>query len=186
MTNQQIPLNLHQNEAKLYQDQTIDKDDLQTHMIQGDRSLVYLNERVLEKTNLLIGISNKEGAILRGNSGEDYFCLGGPKQGTLRVTMDLRKQKNIKYHVTKDDQYYKLTENSNDDSFFVLLLDNPSFLQLSIYDGKINQRISHIFVTAPEFMKRLRIVGYSIINQRFEGFMEEYYKASDNGVLTHE
>lgn len=164
--------NVHENEIKLFDNKRIDRDDIQCHMIEKEKSMMYINDCVLAKGHLFIGLVEGDNKVIMTHQSNSYWSQGVDEDDFLRVTFDCRK-KDIKFHVVQKDRYLKL---KNDDDFnnvfMVVMVECAEFLQLTIYDGSLEQKISHMFVTAANLRDKLRVIAFSMMNNRFPSFYE--------------
>ncbi|MDR6720885.1 hypothetical protein [Paenibacillus sp. 2003] len=164
---------IHENEIKLLDNKNVDRDDIQCYMIQGEKSVMYINECNLDKGNLFIGFIEGDKKIVMARHSNRYLSQGIDEDNSfLRVTFDCRKT-DIKFHVVQNDRYLKL-KNSDDSNnvFMIVMVECAEFLQLSLYDGSLEQKVSHIFVTAANIKDKLRVLTFSMLNNRFPSFYD--------------
>lgn len=156
------------------------KEDIQLLMSDGSQSCAVVDNTMLDLYNLTIAFINKDESVCVGTYNKHSFSFPLNQEAPLtRVWLDCRDAKDIRCHFISDGKYYKLSKNPEikNDNLLIVLLETPDFVQFSIYDGLlINNRVSHIFLTASHTKEKIKTIAYSLLNRSFSGLSEYFHQ----------
>lgn len=171
--------NLDQSEQKLlHLKKTKKEEDIQLFGVNKTEALVTFDATVIENATLLIGYRSNANKVCMGRYGDKVYSFPAQVNDNadfIRVWIDSRKNENVKFHVNFNGAYSKFVDGNDSDALLITFIENPDFVQLSLYDGSlfINQ-VSHIFTSVPAIKNRIRTIAYSMLNNEFPGLCGKF------------
>jgi len=177
MTTKALMEHFSEREQKLANQLFIKKKDIQLLISNGAESCAILDDTLLDQYNLIIGFISKDGAVCNGTYANQHFSVPLSEESQLmRVWLDCRENKDIKYHINHNGSYRELSKDIDEknEEILIVFLENPEFVQLCLYDGQLPyNKDCQIFITNEQAKTKIKTVAYSLLFKYFPGLVKE-------------
>ncbi|WP_088311972.1 hypothetical protein [Bacillus cereus] len=159
-------------EEKLLEKMTEGNSNIQLIASDGENSFVCIGNKRIDPTVLLLCHITPSGKVCNGNIGSKKIALSHQLNTTsdeLRIIVDRRNSEEKRFYCYSKESAFILKEEEevNEKNLLIAYIENQSFAQLTIFNSKLQSKISEIIVRKESMLKDFRNYAFTLVTTIF-------------------
>lgn len=159
-------------EEKLVEKMTEGNSNIQLLASDGENSFVCIGDKRIDPIILLLCHITPSGKVCNGNIGSKKIALSNEQSITnheVRIIVDRRDSDEKRFYCYSKEAALVLEDEDevNERNLLIAYIENQSFAQLTIFNSRLQGKISEIIVRKESLLKDLRNNAFTLVTTLF-------------------